>query len=129
DLLELDVLPHVELGPVADREHPQRLARAPPRVVDRPELGTLPLRVPLVLRRPNREDPLLGTRLLLVAAGPAEAEIVAVQVDDLLEPLRLPEVGVQRGAVVERVDAPLDTVGVLVHDEVEPQLGSGAIAE
>ena len=49
-------------------------------------------------------------------------------VDDLLEALGLPHVGVQRRAVIERVDALLDALRVLVHDQVEAVLG-GCVAE
>ena len=42
-----DVLPDVELGPVRDGEDPDVLTRPVPAVVERPQLGTLVLRVPL----------------------------------------------------------------------------------
>src|SRR5439155_12849585 len=47
ELLALDVLPHVELGPVRDREDSDVLALADARVVEVPELGPLRARVPL----------------------------------------------------------------------------------
>ena len=50
DVLAADVFPDVEFGPVGDREDAQRLTRATTCVVDLPQLGALPLRVPLVLR-------------------------------------------------------------------------------
>jgi hypothetical protein len=87
-----------------------------------PQLGPLALRVPLVLRRADREHPLLGPRLLLVATRAAEAQVEAVHVDHLLEALGLPHVGVQRRAVVERVDPLLDALGVLVHDQLHARL-------
>ena len=130
DLLEVDVLPHVELGPVREREHPHRLARVAARVVEPPQLRSLLLRVPAVLGRADREHPLLGPRLLLVAPRAAEREVEAVLVERLLQPLGLPHVGVHRGAVVERVDAELDALGVLVHEQVDAQLGGhAAVAE
>src|SRR5712671_3426698 len=45
--LALDVLPYVELGPVADGEHAHVLALRDARVVEAPQLGPLVLRVPL----------------------------------------------------------------------------------
>src|SRR5262249_2230501 len=43
DLLDVDVLPHVELGPVGEREHADRFTGIDPGVVEVPELGTLVL--------------------------------------------------------------------------------------
>jgi hypothetical protein len=50
DVLEVDVLPDVELGPVREREHADALALVLAGVVEVPELGALVLRVPAVLR-------------------------------------------------------------------------------
>ena len=47
DLLVVDVLPDVELGPVRQREHADVLALAVAAVVEAPQLGALVLRVPL----------------------------------------------------------------------------------
>ena len=52
--------------------------------------------------RADREDPLLGPAHLLVAPGAAEGEVEAAGVERLLQPLGLPELGVQRRAMVER---------------------------
>ncbi len=123
DLLEVDVLPDVELGPVRQREHPHRLTLVPAHVVGAPELRALLLGVPTVLRRTDAEDALLGPRLLLVASGPTERRVEPPLVERLLEALRLPHVGVHRGSVVERVDAHRDAFGVLVDEQLHPRLG------
>ena len=52
----------------------------------------------------EREDALLGARLLLVAARAAEGRVEAVFVERLAQRHRLHDVGVGVGAVVERVD-------------------------
>ena len=88
-------------------------------VVEVPELGALHFRVPAVLRGAEREDPLLGPRFLLVAPRAAERGVEAVLVERLLERLGLHDVGVQRRAVGERVDAPLDALRVLVDDQLD----------
>ena len=49
DVLEVDVLPDVELGPVRQREHADALALVLARVVEAPQLRALVLRVPAVL--------------------------------------------------------------------------------
>src|SRR5205085_1217665 len=72
DALEVDVLPDVQLGPVREREDADALALVDAAVVEVPQLGPLVLRVPLVEAVAERVDALLGPRLLLVAAGPAE---------------------------------------------------------
>src|SRR4051794_14172775 len=64
-----DVLPHVELGPVAQREHAHVLAAADAPVVDAPQLGALAARVPGAEVVAEGEDPLLRAGALLVAAG------------------------------------------------------------
>src|SRR5436190_2257693 len=73
-----DVLPHVELGPVADREHADALALAVLPVVERPQLGALVLRVPLTEVVPEAEHPLLGPSLLLVTTAATDGAVEAV---------------------------------------------------
>src|SRR4051812_26841003 len=81
ELLLGDVLPHVELGPVAEREHTHVLALADAPVVDAPQLGALAARVPLPEVVAEAEDPLLRAGALLVAAGTAERGIEVVLLD------------------------------------------------
>src|SRR3954453_1960891 len=71
DLLAEDVLPDVQLGPVRQREDPDRLAEVDPAIEEVPELGALVLRVPLAELVAEGEDALLGAGLVLVAAGAA----------------------------------------------------------
>src|SRR5947209_1695068 len=78
--LAQDVLPHVELGPVGQREHPHALAAALADVVERPQLGPLALWVPAVIAVAEAEHALLGPALLLVAPGAAERRVEAVLV-------------------------------------------------
>src|SRR5439155_21059317 len=78
ELLVVDVLPDVQLGPVREREDAHVLALADAPVVDVPELGTLRLGLPLAEVVAEREHPLLRTRLLLVAARAADRAVEAV---------------------------------------------------
>ena len=105
-----DVLPHVELGPVGDREHADVLAAADPAVVERPQLGPLAARVPLPEVVAEGEDPLLRAGALLVPARAAERRVEPVLLDgveqrDGLEPVaRGARAGlVDRAALVDRV--------------------------
>src|SRR6476469_4786396 len=101
DLLPQNILPHVELGPVGQREDADALALALADIVERPQLGPLPLRVPAVIAVAEAEHALLRAALFLVAPGAAERGVEAVLVERLLQPFGLPHVGVQR-PVIER---------------------------
>src|SRR5207248_675077 len=92
ELLLGDVLPHVELGPVREREHAHVLALLVAAVVERPQLWALRLRVPLAGLVAEAEDALLRTGALLVAARAAERGVEPVLGDrveqrDRLEPV------------------------------------------
>ena len=76
DLLCLDVVPDVELGPVREREDPDVLAGQMAPVVERPELGALVARLPLAELVAHAEDALLGAGPLLVAPPAAEDGVV-----------------------------------------------------
>src|SRR5580700_7782831 len=80
DGLELDVLPHIELGPVRQRKHPHRLARAQPRIIEPPQFRALTPRVPDMAGTAERKDSLLRPALLLVAPRPAQGGIKTVLV-------------------------------------------------
>src|ERR1700681_4469091 len=82
-----------------------------------------------MLRRAERKDPLLRPGFLLVAAGAAEGEVEAVLVDRLLQSLRLPDVGMDGGAVREGVDPPLNGLGIDVNDQLQAELSHPCIAK
>ena len=54
NVLDVDVLPHVDFGPVREREDADAFARPQPSVQQVPELGPLVLRIPLALRVAQR---------------------------------------------------------------------------
>src|SRR3546814_10411853 len=58
-VVQVDILPDVEFGPVRDREHPHALALGLFRIVELPQLGPLVLRVPAVIGRTERKHPFL----------------------------------------------------------------------
>src|SRR3546814_6121313 len=72
DALAEDVEPHVQFGPVGDREHAHRFALVDAGVVEVPQLRALVLRIPAMLCVPEREDALIGAGLFLVATRPAD---------------------------------------------------------
>ena len=76
-MLALDVLPHVQLGPVADGEHAEVLARGQPGVEQRPQLGALGLGLPLAKAVAVAEDALFGAGFFFVAARAANQGIKA----------------------------------------------------
>ena len=109
DLLAVDVLPHVQLGPVADGEHAEVLARGQPGVEQGPQLGALGLGLPLAKAVAVREDALLGAGFFLVAAGAADQRVEAELFDGfeqghrLVHIARLARVGQAHGATLHRV--------------------------
>ncbi len=100
-----------------------------PGVVQIPQLRALVLRVPAMLVVAEREHPLLGPRLLLVAARAADRRVELALVQRLLQALGLHHVGVHGGAVGERADVLGDAVGVDVHAQFHSALGGAAVAE
>ena len=78
DLLQVDVLPDVELGPVGEREDADGFALVDLGVVEVPQLRPLVLGVPLAELVAEREDALLGPRFLLLAPRPAEGGVELV---------------------------------------------------
>ena len=119
DLLQVDVLPDVQLGPVRQREDADRLALLDLAVVHVPQLGALVLRVPTVLAVAEGIHALLGARLLFVAARATEGGIEAVLVQRLLETFGLHHVGVLGTAVGEGVHVLCHTVGVDVGQQIQ----------
>ena len=105
DLLEVDVLPHVELRPVRQREDTDRLAGIDPRIVEVPQLGALVLRVPLTELVTEGEEPLLRARLFLVAPRAADGGVEAMVAEAGQESLRFEEAATILRAQVERVGA------------------------
>ena len=81
DVLHLDVLPHIHLCPVADRENAEVLAKVHPAVEQVPQLGPLVLRVPLAERVAVGEETFLRARLFLIAPRAAEAGVELVLLD------------------------------------------------
>jgi hypothetical protein len=129
DAFLVDVLPDVELGPVREREYPDRFALVFPGIVEVPEFGALALRVPAMAGRTEGEDPLLGAAFLLVAARAAESHVEAVMVERRLQRLGLHDVGIG-AAVVEGVDPagqpiPIDPFVQLETELLHPPVPEG----
>src|SRR5262245_8377057 len=113
----MDVGPNVELGPIRQRKHAHALARPDPGVSEMPELWTLPLRVPVLRDVAEGKYALLGARLLLVAARPAERRVETMRGQRLLQRLGLHDVGVERAAMSNRRNAVLHALLVGMDDQ------------
>src|SRR3546814_4172797 len=62
DLLELDILPDVEFGPVRQRKDADALALRLARIIQPPQFWALVLGIPAVAGRTEREDALLDRK-------------------------------------------------------------------
>src|SRR5579862_1142550 len=124
-----DVLPHVELGPVRKGEHTDVFPGADAAVIERPQLWALALGVPLAEIVAKGEDPLLGPRALLVAAGATEGGVEAVLLDGIQQGGRLQPVA--RGARTLLLDdtTAIDRVLDAGHDQPLPELVDEAVTE
>src|SRR6185436_4847079 len=93
------VLPHVELGPVRQREDADALAGPDAAVQQRPQLGPLVLRIPLALRVAQREDALLRARPFFVAPRAAERGVEVARFEAVEQRL-----GLEQAAAALRAD-------------------------
>ena len=124
----MDVLPDVELGPVADREDADALALVLAGIIEVPELGPLVFGVPAMRGGAEGEDALLGAALFLVAPRAAKGRVEPVEVERLFQPFRFPHVGVER-PMVEGIDAPLLGLGILVDQQLHPAFARHPVAQ
>ena len=104
------------------------LSRTVPGVVQVPQLGPLRSGVPLAELVPQREDPFLGPRLLLVPPAPAEDGVVAILLEHPEKGERLQSVagGARHGLLDDR-----SAVDVLLHradDEANVELRNLVVA-
>ena len=106
NLLEQDVLPDVEFGPVGQREDADRFRPwLHAGVVELPELRALVLRVPACCAVRKEKMRSLARLFSSSRRAPPNAASKPYLVERLLQRLGLHHMGVQRRAVVERVDA------------------------
>ncbi|MNT02008.1 hypothetical protein D3C72_1364950 [compost metagenome] len=128
DFFAIDVLPHVQLGPVADREDAEMFARRQARVEQCPQLGTLRLGLPLAKAVAVGEDALLGAGLLLVAARTANQRVEAELLNGFEQRDRL--VHIARFARVRQAHrAACHGVFDAAYDQLGAQLLGAKIAE
>ena len=129
DVLLVDVLPDVDLGPVRQRKHADALAGPDAAVEQVPELRPLPLGIPLALLVAQREDALLGARPFLVAPGAAERRVEVARFERVEQRPRLEQAAAALRADRERLRAGCDRVGVRVDDQPRADFLRVAVAE
>src|SRR6476620_1943549 len=129
EVLARDVLPHVELRPVRDREDADVLALAYARVVEIPELGTLRARVPLAEVVAEAEDALLRPRPLLVAPSTAHRGVEPVLLDRVEQRRRLQLVARRARSGLILHATPIDRLLHARDDEALAQLRNATVAE
>src|SRR5258705_8310814 len=74
-LLLMDELPNVHLGPIAERKSPHVFPRMDARIIKVPNFRALVLRIPLPETVAKAEEALFGTGLLFIPARAADAAI------------------------------------------------------
>src|SRR5262252_6253730 len=126
--LPLDVLPDVELSPVADGKNAHVLALRHAGVVEIPQLGTLVLRIPLTELVAEREDALFRSRLLLVAARPADGGVEREFGDRFEQGHRLRRVATLVWAA-QPYRASADRVLDRAHEQPLAELGGARVTE
>src|SRR6185369_3053836 len=129
DLLEVDVLPHVELRPVRQRENPDRLAGIDPRIVEVPQLGALIFGIPLTELVTKGEEALLRARLFLVAPRAADGGIEAMVAKAGQQSLRFEEAATILRAKVEGIGARGDGRLIAPDEEVSADLLHASVPE
>ena len=129
DVLDVDVVPDVELGPVRQRKHAHALARAEAAVQQVPELGPLPLGIPLALGVAQREDALLRPRFLFVAARAAEGRVEVAGLQAVEQRRRLEQRAAALRAEGERLRAGVERLLVGVHDQAGADFRGIPVAE
>src|SRR4051812_21889375 len=129
DVLDVDVLPDVDLGPVREREYANAFARTQLAVQQVPQLRALTLGVPLAVRVANREDALLGAGSLLVAPGAADGRVEVASRQAVQQRLGLQQAAAALRADLVRLRPFADRLFVGVNDEPRPDLRGHAVAE
>ncbi|MNW60182.1 hypothetical protein D3C74_381460 [compost metagenome] len=109
DVLPTNVLPDILLSPVGQRKDSNALSLVDSRVEQLPHLRALVLRVPRVILVPERENPLLRTRLLLITSSATERNRESVFVQSLLQGCGFHNVGIC-GTMVEGVNSLLNSL-------------------
>ena len=127
--LQFDVAPHVQLGPVRQREHAHAFPLVDPPVVQVPQLRPLVLRIPLPQRVAERIDPFLGPRLLFFAPRSAQRRVEPALLQRIQQRPRLQRRATLLRPQPERVRVLFECLRVFVHDQLETQLGARPVAE
>lgn len=129
NVLEIDVLPDIEFGPIGEGEDADALAFVDLAVVDIPKFGALIFGIPAVIFVTEGVDPFLGARLFLITPSTTEGGIELVVIECLLESLGFHDIGVFFAAMGEWADALFDALLVDVNDEVEAEFLGHLVAK
>ena len=117
DVLQVDVMPDVQLRPVGKREDADALALVDAAVVEVPQFRALILGIPLAEAVAEGVDPLLGAGFLFVAAGAAEGRIETAFGQGVEQRAGLEQAAAFLGAEAEGTGAVVDRLAVRVDDQ------------
>src|SRR5262249_41138943 len=117
------------LGPIRQRKNPDAFAASLATIVETPRFGSLPLRIPAMMRVAEGENTLFRPRFLFVASGAGQGCVKAMRIERLAKRLRLHHIGVNLRAADDRADAAGEPIAVDVNDQVQPKFTRALIAE
>jgi hypothetical protein len=129
NLFQMNIVPHVELGPVGKGKYPDALALVDSTIVDIPKLGPLILGVPLAERIPKGVNAFLGARLFLIPAGSAEGCVKSAGRQRIEERPGLQQTAALLRSEAEGIGSLVDCLRIGVDDQPRTDLRAKPVPE
>ena len=117
----MNVLPHVQLGPIGDRKDANALALVDFGVVEIPQFRTLVLRIPAVTLVTERIDSFFGAGFFFVTSSSAKRRIELILVQRLFQPVRFHDLGVL-STLLEWIQIQLEALLIDVCNHIQTKL-------
>src|SRR5690606_14790052 len=122
DILQVDVLPDIQLSPVGEWEYANTFALVHATVVDIPQFRPLVFGIPAMVFVTEGVDPFFGSGFFFVPTSATKGSVEAVFVQSLFKALGFHNIGVLGTAVNKGADAHVHAVLVNVDDQVPTQI-------
>ena len=69
---------------------------------------------------PKTENTLFGARFLFISTRPSKGDVILIEVEGLLEPLCLHDIGVYSAPMIKGVNVPLNPLWIDMYFDVYP---------